>query len=1043
MRRLRISWHGARLGLLTLAVVMLWPAGVACAEEGGSFGISSFTSHISSPQAGAHSDFTASFLLSTERLGNPIQQLKDAQFQLPAGLLGNTQAIPRCSAIDFLEYKCPTDAQVGVIEPDLITGCRGVSTTLGAGGVGQIPPTTLTEAVAWNGSTLTVGSTAGMEPGDYLTIGSGEIETRIPIWSIPDATHLILSWGLFRGAPAGTLVYDDSIGVASTAGFCGGQEGGTITVGSGATAEEATIASVESSTRLSLDAPLMKTHALGEAVTHRLQTVTGPLPLFNLEPSPGHVATLGVSLLITDLLMQLDVREHGSPGLTASMSDMSTLFGVAGATVTLWGVPAEPVHEPERCGELGDECGPLSTAPVAFMTSPTNCSEQLTTSISLDSWQEPGHIADASSTLPAMTGCERLQMSPTLSVSSDNHQLDTPAGYTVDLGLPQNEKPGGLATPALKTVSLTLPAGASLSPPAALGLEGCTEAQFSGSGCPGASSIGTASIASPLLPDRLEGHVYLAEPTPSEPYRVFVLASADGATVRLLGDVHPDPATGQLTIVFEENPQFPLSDLRMSFFGGPSALLANPSTCGPANTTSHLTSFGGQSASLESSFTISAGGEGAGCPAVQPFSPHFTAGTITPLAGSFSPFTMTISREDGEQTLSALTAQLPAGLMGMLSRVPPCGQAQAQTGSCPQASRIGSTLIGAGAGSDPLYLSGSVYLTEAYEGAPFGLSVVVPATVGPFNLGTIVLRARILVDPGDLHLTIVSDPIPQILDGVPLRLRTVSLTLDQQGFIFNPSDCSPQSVTATISGGRGATDLVSSPFRVAGCSGLSMAPRLTASTEAKASARGDGASLDVTIANSTGPGVADIKAATVVLPTQLRPRLSTIQKACLVSTYLVSPADCPPESLIGHATVHTPVLGSSLSGPVYLVFRGGTTYPDLMMSLQSQGVRVELEGSLSISAKGVISAAFRALPDAPISSLHLELPRGPHSILGATEDLCSKKLTLPYTITGQNEAVVRQATTVSIEGCSRRARAKVRSHVKQGRRAGRKHRRVS
>jgi hypothetical protein len=1017
-----------RVGIVLLAALLAPPA-IASAAEVPAFGVSTFDASATSTQAGAHPDYTTSFSLATDALGNPIQQIKDAQIQLPAGVIGNPLAVPRCSSIDFQSFKCPPNTQVGVIEPSFIVACHGVQTTLGYGGVGQLPPTVLTEAVAAGESTLTVESTANMQSGDNVTIDVGGNEETATA-TVIDSTHIALSNGVQQPYPVGTPLADDVITVASTAGFCNSEDH-SITVGNGASAETDTIAYIEAPHRLNLQAPLVHEHALGELVTHVASTHQGPLAIFNLEPSPGHVATLGVSLLLASIYVQVDLRDGGRNGLTASFNDVSTLLGFTGSRFTLWGVPAESSHDAVRCGELGLECQAAKIAPLAFVTNPTNCSAPLTTTISVDSWQDPGHFVSTQSTLPAPTGCELLRMSPSISVSTDTPQADSPAGYTIDLKLPQNEDPLGLATPTLKTVSLTLPVGTSLSPSGAVGLEACTDAQVGEGGCPGASTIGTASIASPALPDHLEGRVYLAAPTAAEMYRVFVVASDDSVTVRLTGQIHPDPATGQLTIVFEEAPQFPLSDFQVSFFGGPSASLANPPTCGTAVATSQLTTYAGQTAAPQSSFVVAADSKGADCPATQPFSPQVTAGTIAPLADAFSPFTLTISREDEQQNLSSLTAQLPAGLLGMLSRVPACAEPQATAGTCSAASRIGSAFVAAGAGDEPLHLPGSIYLTKQFRGAPFGLSIVVPAAAGPFDLGTIVVRARVLVDPKDMHLTVISDPLPEILAGIPLRVRTISLTLDRPGFIFNPTNCAAQAVVTTLGAAQGANALSATPFRLAGCSALAFAPRLTASTQAKASAGGNGARLDLTIINHTAVPVAGIRSSTVTLPSQLRPRLTTIEQACPSATFFGNRSDCAPGSHVGIVTVHTPTLSSALTGPIYLVSRGGRTYPELILILQGEGLTVEIDGKLSISKSGTITAGFTELPDVPISSFYIQLPSGLHSMLGATASLCSGKLLLPYTLVGQNGAKIHQVARASVNGCHRHRKSSTRKSVRR------------
>jgi hypothetical protein len=819
-----------------------------------------------------------------------------------------------------------------------------------------------------------------------------------------------------------------TITVESTAGLCAAEPEDTITIGSGASAEKAHIAYVTGTNTLQLSTPLEHGHAAGEPVAHIAEQIHVPLALYNLQPSPGHVATFGASLLFIDILVQVDVRPDGQ--LVATLSGVSTLLPIGSARLTLWGVPGEASHAPERCGQYESECGLAGGQPQPFTTYPTDCeTAPLETELSVDSYQ--GHSATSSATEPSPTGCGVLQMWPSLSVSPETTQRDTPTGYTIDLHVPQELQPNGIATPDLRDVAVTLPAGTSLSPAVAHGLQACTDAQFAAGACPNASKLGSAEITTPLLSEQLAGGVYLGEPTATERFRVFARLDTETVSIDLTGKLEPNSSTGQLTAIFEDVPQVPFSNFKLSLFGGPSAALANPSSCGPAASTSEVSSYGGQSASISSTFVVD-NGEGGACPQSEPFSPTFSAGASIPLAGAFSPFTLQISRADGEQELSGFNVQLPLGVVGMLGSVAPCSEPQAAQGSCTQASEVGSATIGAGAGSEPLYLSGPVFLTGPYDGAPFGLVVAIHASVGPFELGTVVVRSRILVNPTDLDLTLVSDPLPQILAGIPLRLRTIGVTLNRPEFTLNPTSCSAQTVSATVTSLQGASAAVSTPFRVAECGALSFAPRLSATTQARASTRGAGAGLDLDVAT---PGAsAAMRSVAITLPRALRPRLTTIQHACLPGRTPLQSA-CSAESTVGYATVSTPAIPKPMSGPVYLVAHGGTSLPSLVLVLHGDGVTVQLEGTLAISHDGSIGAAFRALPDVPLHSFSLTLPRGTHSMLGATESLCSKRLELPYRLTSQSGKSIAATARVAVSGCSKHTHGRASSRGKR-RRAG-------
>jgi hypothetical protein len=399
---------------------------------------------------------------------------------------------------------------------------------------------------------------------------------------------------------------------------------------------------------------------------------------------------------------------------------------------------------------------------------------------------------------------------------------------------------------------------------------------------------------------------------------------------------------------------------------------------------------------------------------------------MTPTAGAFSPFTLTFSRHDREQDLAQITVNTPPGLLGKIAGVPQCPEAQANAGTCSPASQIGTASAAAGAGSHPFWVTGPVYLTGPYRGAPFGLSVVVPAKAGPFNLGNEIVRSAIHIDPHTSALTIVSDQLPQKLDGLPFRLQTVNVTIDRPGFMFNPTNCSQQQITGAVAGAlpnrsAGSSVAVSSPFAVAGCKNLPFKPAFSASTQAKTS-KANGASLVVKVAQK--PGEANIHKVDLQLPLAFPSRLTTLQKACTEAQFNTNPAGCPEASNIGTATAVTPVLSVPLTGPAYLVSHGGAAFPDVEFVLQGEGVTIVLDGKTDIK-KGITYSRFEAVPDAPISSFETVLPEGPHSILGtnipasAKYSLCGQKLVMPTTIVGQNGAQVTKSTNIAVTGCGK------------------------
>jgi len=602
----------------------------------------------------------------------------------------------------------------------------------------------------------------------------------------------------------------------------------------------------------------------------------------------------------------------------------------------------------------------------------------------------------------------------------------------VDLHIPQNESLSSLATPDLKNATITFPQGTVLSPSATNGLQACSEAQIGfvslepprwttePATCPGASKVGTVKVATPLLASPLAGSVYLAEQGNNpfgSTFAIYLSVEGSGVHVKLAGEVKTDPVSGRLTTTLRNNPQLPFSDLELTLTGGSRAPLANPTTCGKATTLSDLTPWSTPytpDATPESSFPVE------GCGPTQ-FSPSFTAGTVNPIAGAFSPLTVTFSRSDRDQDLAGLSVQTPPGLLGMLSKVPLCPEPQATLGKCSSASQIGVATVAAGPGSTPVWLpaagqpANAVYLTGPYKGAPFGLSVVVPAVAGPFNLGTVVVRAAIHVNPRTAQIQVTSDPLPQILDGVPLQVKTVNVLINRPRFTFNPTNCAQQTISGTATSAQSTGATVSNPFAVGACAALAFHPTFQAKTQGRASANGNGASLTVNVTQKTGQ--ANIRKVDVQLPKLLPARLKTLQKACTGKTFDANPATCPAASDVGTARAVTPVLNVPLAGPAFLVSHGGAKFPELVVVLQGQGVTVELNGETDIRG-AVTYSRFETVPDAPISSLELKLPEGPHSALATPAgSLCGKTLNMPTTITGQNGDVVKQATKIKITGC--------------------------
>ncbi|HEV3070521.1 MAG TPA: hypothetical protein VGY76_03735 [Solirubrobacteraceae bacterium] len=782
----------------------------------------------------------------------------------------------------------------------------------------------------------------------------------------------------------------------------------------------------------------------------------GWAPIVNVQPEHGYPAEFALELIgVPATLYAKLVPTPSGYALRVISSGISRGTIVNGLELTFFGDP--PGQDPFGVAPGG--------TPVSFFTNPTDCSQSgFTTTMHVDSWQNPAAVplnpdgspdfnrvnfsepqwANATAVSPPVTGCEKLQFAPSLSVRPESSAVDSPTGLQVDIHIPQNTEPAGLASGELRNAVVTLPAGMVVNPSVANGLSACSPAQIDLAGaeppaCPESAKVGTVEVDTPILDHALQGSVYVAEQG-NNPFGsllalyVVVDDPQTGIVVKLAGHVIPDPQTGRLTTVFENNPQQPLSDIKLDFFGGPRAALVNPDTCGSYAASSQLTPWSSSTASEPTgAFAINQGCHGA------LFTPGFVAGTTSNQAGAFSPFTLSLSRGDQEQDLGGVSVTMPQGLLGSLKSVERCPEPQAAQGTCGAGSVIGHATATAGAGPDPVSVSGQVFLTGPYKGAPFGLSIVVPAVAGPFNLGNVVVRAAISVDPRTAQIIVTSDSLPTILQGIPLQVKGVRVSIDRQAFMFNPTDCEPLNVGGTLTSTLGAQARVSSRFQAANCASLAFHPVFSVSTQARTSKKG-GASLDVKVVYPQGPQ-ANIRSVAVTLPKQLPSRLSTIQQACTEAAFAANPASCPAGSDIGIATARTPVLASPLTGPAYLVSHGGAAFPDVVVILQGEGVTLDLVGSVNIR-KSITSSTFASVPDAPIGSFELSLPEGPHSALAAVlparakGSLCGQKLTMPTTITGQNGAVVKQSTKIAVSGCAKARKAKKHRARKRAKRGG-------
>ena len=668
-----------------------------------------------------------------------------------------------------------------------------------------------------------------------------------------------------------------------------------------------------------------------------------------------------------------------------------------------------------------------------FITNPSNCAGSglaTTSTVTLTSIEN--QKATGTYTAPVGTeGCnglppfEKVPFEPTFKVKPATTQSDQPDGITTELTVPHSSLPTELDSSQLKNATITLPEGMTLNPSAATGLKTCSAAQI-GIGtrnpvtCPVESRLGTVTLKVPDLPESepLKGHLFLGgtEPITKSPYTVYLEATTEryGVSVRLQGTVETNESTGRVTANFLHNPEQPFSSVKIVFKEGALAPIANPLSCGAATAETSLTPYTGTpTQSPFSAFLVDSNGSGGACASPLPFSLSQSTISQPATGGAPTSFTFNLARADGQQYLSHVASALPIGLVGKIASVPQCPEPQASLGTCSSESQIGTATTTVGSGSAPVQFSGPVYLTGPTGGAPYGMTTVIDAAIGPFNLGNVIVHSKIEVNPYTAQVT-VSSEVPTIYKGIPLRLKTLSLAINRQGFLVNPTNCAALTTSSTLTSSQGATQGTSTGFQATGCSGLAFAPKFGASSNAKTS-RANGATL-VTNINVPSSSQANFKSVLVTLPRQLPSRLSTLKNACTAAVFNANPGNCPSNSAIGTARVKTPVLPGQLSGPAYYVSHGGAAFPDVDLVLKGDGVTVILVGNTNIK-NGVTTTNFASNPDVPFTGFELKLPSGPNSALTAIGNICKQSLVMPTTITAQNGKVFKQNTAIAVAAC--------------------------
>lgn len=772
-------------------------------------------------------------------------------------------------------------------------------------------------------------------------------------------------------------------------------------------------------------------------------TIGGPGPantheaaLFNLDPPPGSVAKVGFMAVAVPVTAEAAVKPTPPYNVFTKSANIPNVVSFYAAKVALWGVPAASIHDAERGG-------PAGIPEVPFLTSPRACEGPLPTSFEAKSWQGPTFTEsilthdDAEPPQPlGFTGCEKLGFAPRAAAQPSTDRASSPSGLDVSVDVEDEElaNPLGTADSDIKKATVVLPQGVTLNPSVAEGLAVCSEADFAaeslkpGQGCPQASKVGTVEVETPLLEgELLKGSLFVATQGENPFHSLIALYlvvkdPALGILVKLAGKVTPNPRTGQIETTFgepgQEIPQFPLSHVRFHLHEGGRSPLITPPACGPYTTEATFTPWAdpGHPHTVPSSFQITKGVGGGPCPPAgpPPFSPGFEAGTLNNQAKAFSPFSLRLTRRDGDQDLTRFSATLPPGLLGDLAGISQCSDAQiaaarAKSGrgeqaspSCPANSRIGALSGGAGVGSELTYVPGTLYLAGPFGGDPLSAVAIVPAVAGPFDVGDIVVRVGLTLDPTTAQVEVDaahSEPIPHILAGIPLSVRDVRVLADRPRFTFNPTDCEPFQTRGTIWGGGADpfSALDDSPvsraarFQAANCAGLAFKPKLAFKLKG-GTRRGAHPVLRTVVTPRAGD--ANFKSAVVTLPRSAFLDQAHIKTICTRVQFAAGAgngAGCPPGSVYGKAKAWTPLLDEPAEGPVFLR-SSNHNLPDLVVALKGPpqaAVQVELAGRID-SHKGGIRASFEALPDVPVSRFVLEMQGGDKGLIVNSRDLCSR-----------------------------------------------------
>jgi len=755
-------------------------------------------------------------------------------------------------------------------------------------------------------------------------------------------------------------------------------------------------------------------------------------PVYNLVPPKGVVQKFGFIALGVPVTLEFKVSEEWPYNVVVVLHDVNQTLPIIGSRLIIWGDPASPAHDAERGSCInpttiqtterisftGASC-PSSSPEEALVRLPTSCSEPQSVGFEASSWE--GESTAGVSPMEAISGCALLTFGPTIKPVPTTTSGSNSSGLDFNLDV----EDGGLSDPAqnsqsdIKRVEVTLPEGFTVNPSVAQGLTACSPADLGretadsapGEGCPQASAIGSVEVETSLLEEPVNGTLYVAKPFENEfgsLLATYMVIKNPNLGILVKQGIHivADEATGRLTAIAEKVPQLPFSHFRLHFRGGERAPLTTPEACGSYDVNAVITPWSGGAPVTDSqSFEISSGNGGSACPTggKRGFAPGFEAGTLSPVSGNYSPFVLKLTRGANQAPPRTLETTLPEGLLGKLAGITECSDAQiaaavARGGpnqgaaeiarpSCPSSSEVGTVNVGAGSGSQT-FVQGHVYLAGPYKGAPLSLAIITPAVTGPFDLGAVVVRAALYVDERTAQIRAVSDPLPTILQGIPLEVRSIYLNMNRPSFTLNPTSCEPKSITGSAGSALGTVTSLSQYFQAAECRRLKFEPKLKLSLKGETKRSGHPALTAVLTYPQKG-SYANIARAQVGLPHSEFLDQGNLNKVCKQAE--LKTGTCPKSSIYGFAEAWTPLLDKPVKGPVYLGVGYGYKLPALVAELNGQ-IRVLLVGKIDTTKEKGIRNTFEVVPDAPVSRFVLRMKGGKkYGLLENSENICHKK----------------------------------------------------